>query len=314
MPENAAKELAEALLGTIFMAVGISAIALSAIRVRARDRSLLWFGVFAAVYGLRLMSHSSAIRDLMSLSPAFWDSWTTFLSYLILVPLALLAEAFIGRGWKDSIRLNVYAAAAAVVMCMAIDTATSRPGASMAINRALVVVVVPLVASHLLPRWRDAKGSVALGAVIWSAALFGLVASYETFTIGSIIDEDVDLEPFALLLFVCAVGYYAASRMFDTERRLSVLASELEMATQIQLSILPRDLPRVSGLTVAARYVPMTSVAGDFYDFHQLDATRLAILVADVSGHGVPAALIASMVKIAVAAQAAHAGEPGRVL
>ena len=314
IPENAAKELAEALLGTIFMAVGISASALSAMRVRARDRSLLWFGVFAAVYGLRLMSHSSLIRDLMFPSSAFWDWWITFLTYLILVPLALLAEAFVGPGWKGAVRLNVYAAAAGAVICMAIDTATGRPEAAMALNHALVVPVFPLVAAHLLPRWREAKGRMALGAVMWSAALFGVIASYETFSIGSVFNENIDLEPFALLLLVCAVGYYAASRMFDTERRLSILASELEMAQQIQRSILPREVPRVPGLAVAARYVPMTSVAGDFYEFHQLDATRLAILVADVSGHGVPAALIASMVKIAVAAQAEHAAEPGRVL
>jgi sigma-B regulation protein RsbU (phosphoserine phosphatase) len=171
-----------------------------------------------------------------------------------------------------------------------------------------------LLAVYLLPRWREARGSVELQVVMWFGALFAVIASYETFSIGSMFNENVDLEPLALLLFVCAVGYYAASRVFDTERRLSVLASELDMARQIQQSILPRDMPRVEGLAVAARYVPMTAVAGDFYEFHQLDATRLAILVADVSGHGVPAALIASMVKVAVAAQSEHAGEPGRVL
>src|SRR5262249_60340112 len=58
----------------------------------------------------------------------------------------------------------------------------------------------------------------------------------------------------------------------------------------------------------------MTDVAGDFYDFLELDARRLGILIADVSGHGVPAALIASMVKVALAAQRDHADSPAAVL
>jgi serine phosphatase RsbU (regulator of sigma subunit) len=58
----------------------------------------------------------------------------------------------------------------------------------------------------------------------------------------------------------------------------------------------------------------MTAVAGDFYDFLRVDDWRLGILVADVSGHGVPAALIASMVKIAVTAQLQNADDPARVL
>jgi serine phosphatase RsbU (regulator of sigma subunit) len=58
----------------------------------------------------------------------------------------------------------------------------------------------------------------------------------------------------------------------------------------------------------------MTAVAGDFYDFLEIDTERLGILVADVSGHGVPAALIASMVKIALAAQRDHADSPAAVL
>jgi len=80
------------------------------------------------------------------------------------------------------------------------------------------------------------------------------------------------------------------------------------------LSILPRELPKIRGLEVAARYVPMSSVAGDFYDFIIVDEKRLGILVADVSGHGMPAALISSMLKIALAAQSAQARDPAAVL
>ena len=59
---------------------------------------------------------------------------------------------------------------------------------------------------------------------------------------------------------------------------------------------------------------PKASVAGNFYDFLVLDDKRVAILVAVVSGHGMPAALIASMLKIALAARADHATDPTRVL
>ncbi|HXJ92727.1 MAG TPA: SpoIIE family protein phosphatase [Terriglobia bacterium] len=97
-------------------------------------------------------------------------------------------------------------------------------------------------------------------------------------------------------------------------RQLKAIKEELETARQIQLSILPREIPKIEGLEVAARYIPMTSVAGDFYDFIQVDDKRLGILMADVSGHGMPAALIASMLKIALAAQSAHALDPALVL
>jgi serine phosphatase RsbU (regulator of sigma subunit) len=97
-------------------------------------------------------------------------------------------------------------------------------------------------------------------------------------------------------------------------QQLLVIQKELETARQIQQSILPESAPRMAGLDIAARYVPMAAVAGDFYDFIVLDDKRIGILVADVSGHGMPAALIASMLKIALAAQARHAADPAGVL
>jgi sigma-B regulation protein RsbU (phosphoserine phosphatase) len=58
----------------------------------------------------------------------------------------------------------------------------------------------------------------------------------------------------------------------------------------------------------------MTSVAGDFYEFLPTGSSTAGLLVADVSGHGVPAALIASMVKLATSAQRQQAAHPDRLL
>lgn len=97
-------------------------------------------------------------------------------------------------------------------------------------------------------------------------------------------------------------------------RQLLSINSELEMAREIQLSILPHETPKISGLEIATRYLPMTAVAGDFYDFIIVDEKHVGILVADVSGHGLPAALIASMLKAALSAQSPYASDPARIL
>ena len=81
------------------------------------------------------------------------------------------------------------------------------------------------------------------------------------------------------------------------------------MAREIQLSILPHEIPKIRGLEIAARYLA-SSVAGDFYDFILVDEKHLGILVADVSVPGLPAAFIASMLKVALAAQSQHALDP----
>jgi phosphoserine phosphatase RsbU/P len=97
-------------------------------------------------------------------------------------------------------------------------------------------------------------------------------------------------------------------------RQLLAINNELEVAREIQLCILPSDTPKIAGLDIAARYLPMSAVAGDFYDFISVDERHLGVLIADVSGHGLPAALIASLLKGALAAQAPHAVNPARVL
>jgi sigma-B regulation protein RsbU (phosphoserine phosphatase) len=133
------------------------------------------------------------------------------------------------------------------------------------------------------------------------------------FAVGAV---DYIHKPFSPAVVMARVQTHLALRGVREQLALQLLTiqKELETARQIQLSILPSEIPKIEGLDIAARYVPMTSVAGDFYDFIVVDKKHIGILVADVSGHGMPAALIASMLKIALSAQEAHAADPAQVL
>src|SRR5262249_20324742 len=83
---------------------------------------------------------------------------------------------------------------------------------------------------------------------------------------------------------------------------------------RIQLSILPPEFPNSAHFRVAVRYVPMTAVAGAFYDFVVAADIKAGLLVADGSGHAIPAALIASLVKMPAPSQRAFQPEPSRFL
>lgn len=121
-------------------------------------------------------------------------------------------------------------------------------------------------------------------------------------------------EELGYAIFLGSLGYVTAMRFFRNEAKLLSIGREMEIARQIQSSILPRTLPAIHGLQLTARYVPMTSVAGDFYDTLVQDENRICVLIADVSGHGVGAALIASMLKIAFASQRHLLSDPAQVL
>ncbi|HEX9925636.1 MAG TPA: SpoIIE family protein phosphatase, partial [Anaerolineae bacterium] len=96
--------------------------------------------------------------------------------------------------------------------------------------------------------------------------------------------------------------------------QLVILEQELNVARRIQQAILPAHVPHLPNLDIQVRYLPMARVGGDYYDFYEIDNKRLGILVADVSGHGVPAALIAAMVKIAFSVQRSTARSASMVL
>ncbi len=78
------------------------------------------------------------------------------------------------------------------------------------------------------------------------------------------------------------------------------LQSEIEIAASIQRNLLPKEGPQFRGVSFSAHFEPTTSIGGDYYDVFNLDKTRLAVAIGDVSGHGLSTGLVMAMVKAAI--------------
>jgi serine phosphatase RsbU (regulator of sigma subunit) len=78
------------------------------------------------------------------------------------------------------------------------------------------------------------------------------------------------------------------------------LQSEIEIAATIQRNLLPKEGPSARGVSFAAHFEPTTSIGGDYYDVFNLDKSRLAVAIGDVSGHGLSTGLVMAMVKAAM--------------
>ncbi len=102
----------------------------------------------------------------------------------------------------------------------------------------------------------------------------------------------------------------AQAQIVEKER----LERELEVARDIQLSILPRDLPEDPSWEFGVHFSSMEAVGGDFYDVIRLGDGKLGVAVGDVSGHGVPAALFMSLTATMLRAEAKRSDSPGDVL
>lgn len=92
------------------------------------------------------------------------------------------------------------------------------------------------------------------------------------------------------------------------------LRQELRIAKEIQDSLLPKEFPKIEGIEVAAFYQSAKEVGGDYYDFFWVDQRRLGIVIADVSGKGVPGALGMTVTRNILRSKAVGKSWPSQVL
>ncbi len=293
------------LFGAMIMAVGLVAAAFSEIR-RKHDPVLIYLALLAGLYGLRMWMQTGMFFMMEGWS--FYPRVSSAINYVVPIPAFLFLDA---AGFLHRRTRNVAFAAGIVLALLALATLAVGPQPIFSqINAVLIIAsLTTLVLISMSGRSLDRDAVVIRrGLLIFAAFIF-----WENFR-GLLGISLPDIEPIGFMVFLGSLGYVAARQTLQRDKQLSEIQKELEVAKRIQLSILPGAFPDSASFRVAARYVPMTSVAGDFYDFIVADATQAGLLIADVSGHGVPAALIASMVKVAATSQLANAADPAGLL
>ena len=105
-----------------------------------------------------------------------------------------------------------------------------------------------------------------------------------------------------------------AEKNAELEKAHAQLKAELEVARALQLAILPATFPARPGCEGAARMIPATTMGGDFYDYIELPDGRIGLVIADVSGHGVPAAFFMAVARTNLRELAVRHSDPGECL
>lgn len=108
--------------------------------------------------------------------------------------------------------------------------------------------------------------------------------------------------------------FQSIRNVFDGHAKLVGIQQELDVAMRMQQSIVPARFPLRKDLQMAARMIPAKEVGGDFYDYFWLSETRLGVVIADVSGKGVPAALFMAVARTLLRAIAPGTRGPGACL
>ena len=297
----------------ILLTIGFIATGIFLFRKKNTDRILFYFGVYVILYGIRVFLRASPLLPVFAISPSVADHIIRAITFTFSLPLLFLFLEIVQARWRRVILWAlgvqlVFTAIAIPLDLLGIARRQVDIANSLLVLASWILLIVLLF--FLRPPGRLPRD---LRVVAVGLAVLGLFVLHANLT-GLHLIGGRDLEPAGFLFFVCTLGYLVAHRLLVKEESLFAIQKELEIAERIQASILPRDVPRRADIEIVARYLPMSAVAGDFYDFLTFKRNHLGILIADVTGHGVPAALIASMLKVAFASQSAHVQDPARVL
>jgi sigma-B regulation protein RsbU (phosphoserine phosphatase) len=311
-------ELAYILQGTLFLFFGSAALTIAAIRERREVRILIWLGIWSGMYGFNLLVRSPAVLTALPHAIRIAIPFATRVCGFLFLVIGLLAWSELTVG-KLRLFTQVMAIPSAAVAVVGIGLyLVNGSGYQMEPYNNFLAAIASVVLAMVVSVPKLSARFLTYGSRILTvgALAFAIDALYRN--LSGVLHLPSQSSPFwddlVFAGFLLSFAYVAARKVFANERRLLSIENELDIARQIQASILPTSVPEIEHLRIVATYQPMAAVGGDFYAFIPVDRNRIGFLVADVSGHGVPAALIASMIKIGVQSVVPCAADPGEVL
>jgi serine phosphatase RsbU (regulator of sigma subunit) len=173
------------------------------------------------------------------------------------------------------------------------------------------LIVVSLIALGLGLGLAFSLLSLAPAALVALGALLGVAA----LDYGLFVGGDVDLPPMgALLVPPLTLAAVENAWRREAENRARARAKELDVARSIQQNLLPSAPPKMAGLDVSGRNLPADEIGGDYFDWIVLDDDHLAVVVGDISGHGIPAALLMAHLRASFHATAQGGRAPEEVV
>lgn len=313
-------QLADIILGAVFLFIASqmwAACSIAAIRRQSGVGLFIWLGIWSAIYGIGLLTQSPAVVAALPLSIQRSVPYvTTGIAYLTLVVgLCAFLELSLGIV-RLLIKILIFAGIAvalAGIGWFVFGGSAYRfiPYNTLIVVCALLILVTVVAVKKLSDRFMVLlnRRVLAVGTLVFALeALWGNLSRKLHYQTPRVLGD------LAFAVFLLSFAIVAVQMISANERRLLSIDKELEVARQLQFSILPTAIPEIENVRIAVCYRPMTAVAGDFYEFVCADGNRIGFLVADVTGHGVPAALIASMIKVATQSVEACAHDPREVL
>jgi sigma-B regulation protein RsbU (phosphoserine phosphatase) len=296
-------------VGQLILTAGLSALILHRIRTRTTDRSTLYFGIASLLYAFRLIVELQMLRSTFPSVP--WDVIHSSITLVIGVPFALYLGSTLGRAYPWFTR-GVVIAAFSIGALGGVRLIQHAPMDRVWFLNGLITVASLVGWLYIgffpkIPIDREVR-ALRIGLLV-----LGLFAFFQNLSVMHVLPELGFFEPLGMVFLFGTFLYVSVSRSLRMETSLIAIRSELAIARQIQSALLPKLDQALAGVEIHARYSPAGSVAGDFYDV-LTDGRGLGVLIADVSGHGVPAALSASMLKVALRAQAQQAASPAEVM
>ena len=310
-------QLADIISGAIFLFVGLAVCSIAAIRRRSGVRLFVWLGIWSATYGAGLLTRSPAVVAALPYWLQISVPYVNTVTAYVTVVIAFLAFLELSIG-QIRLVLKILIFAGMVVAAAGIGWFVFGGPAHKFIpyNNLIVVCGLLLLVTVVAVKKLSDKFLVLLNrrVLVFGMLVFTVEALWVNLSRPLPFQTPRLFGHLAFGVLLLSFGYVAVQITFANERRLLSIEDELAVARRLQLSILPTSVPEIRDVRISVAYQPMTAVAGDFYEFIPVDQKRVGFLVADVSGHGVPAALIASMIKMATQSVVPYAPEPREVL
>lgn len=266
-------------LGFFALFVWVTVLRMFVLRTAPQTASWVWTFLLAAVvivYELGMLYLvDRALKASTALAPRFW-----ILSTVVETSIPALAIAFLTSSQID-VSYRPVASPSILVFFVFIILSTLRLSPWIGILSGIVASSSYICAALYLG-WRPAVRGISAPVTQSGVSLNAI-----TLFIGGVVAAAVARE--------IRKHVQAALREAETKRNLEILQHDLQVARSIQQSLLPQETPQIAGYEIAGWNQPADDTGGDYFDWKILPNGKVVISLADVTGHGIGPALLASV-------------------